>query len=72
MFFDPERILAVREMIFATNRDDREKALENFFLFKRMTFSGIFKVMRGKPVNIRFLILHFMSFFLIRKVKDKS
>jgi pyruvate,orthophosphate dikinase len=55
MFFDPERILAVREMIFATNRDDREKALSKLLPFQRNDFSGIFKVMRGKPVNIRLL-----------------
>ena len=55
MFFAPERILAVREMIFSQNQEDREKALEKLLPYQREDFLGIFKVMDGKPVNIRLL-----------------
>lgn len=55
MFFAPERILAVREMIFAENEKDRKKALDKLLPFQRSDFKGIFKEMTGKPVNIRLL-----------------
>jgi pyruvate,orthophosphate dikinase len=55
MFFDAERILAVREMIFAQSREEREKALEKLLPFQQKDFEGIFRVMKGKPVNIRLL-----------------
>ncbi len=55
MFFAPERILAVREMIFAENEKDRKKALDKLLPFQRSDFTGIFKEMSGLPVNIRLL-----------------
>lgn len=55
MFFAPERILAVREMIFAENEKDRKKALDKLLPFQRSDFIGIFKEMNGLPVNIRLL-----------------
>lgn len=55
MFFAPERILAVREMIFAENEKDRKKALDKLLPFQRSDFAGIFKEMNGLPVNIRLL-----------------
>ncbi len=55
MFFAPERILAVREMIFAENEKDRKKALDKLLPFQRSDFVGIFKEMNGLPVNIRLL-----------------
>jgi pyruvate,orthophosphate dikinase len=55
MFFAPERILAVREMIFAENEKDRKKALDKLLPYQRGDFKGIFKEMSGKPVNIRLL-----------------
>jgi pyruvate,orthophosphate dikinase len=55
MFFAPERILAVREMIFASNTKDRQVALDKLLPFQREDFEGLFKVMSGKPVNIRLL-----------------
>jgi len=55
MFFAPERILAVREMIFAENRKDRQVALDKLLPYQRDDFAGLFKVMSGKPVNIRLL-----------------
>jgi len=55
MFFAPERILAVREMIFANNEMERKKALTKLLPFQRSDFEGIFREMNGLPVNIRLL-----------------
>lgn len=55
MFFAPERILAVREMIFAETTEDRKKALDKLLPFQREDFTGIFKALNGLPANIRLL-----------------
>ena len=55
MFFDAERILAVREMIFANSRKDREIALQKILPFQQEDFMGIFKKLKGLPCNIRLL-----------------
>lgn len=55
MFFEPDRILAVREMIFAQDELNRKKALEKILPFQKKDFEGIFQAMAGKPVNIRLL-----------------
>ena len=55
MFFAPERILAVREMIFALSREERRVALDKLLPFQREDFESIFKVMNNLPVNIRLL-----------------
>lgn len=55
MFFEKDRILAVREMIFANNVKDRKVALAKILPFQREDFVGIFTVLNGLPVNIRLL-----------------
>lgn len=55
MFFEEDRIPAVREMIIAENVEDRIKALDKLLPFQRDDFYGIFKAMDGKPCNIRLL-----------------
>jgi pyruvate,orthophosphate dikinase len=55
MFFEKDRILAVREMIFANTVIDREKALAKILPFQRSDFVGIFTVLNNLPVNIRLL-----------------
>lgn len=55
MFFEKDRILAVREMIFANTIKDREMALAKILPFQREDFVGIFSVLNGLPVNIRLL-----------------
>ncbi len=55
MFFEGERILAVREMILATDVEGRRKALEKLLPMQRSDFEGIFTAMDGLPVNIRLL-----------------
>ena len=55
MFFEEGRILFMREMILAETEADRRKALNKLLPFQKQDFMGIFKVMSGLPVIIRFL-----------------
>ncbi len=55
MFFEGDRIKAVREMILAEDEAGRRKALEKLLPMQREDFEGIFKAMQGLPVTIRFL-----------------
>ena len=55
MFFEGERITAMREMILADSEEDRRKALNKLLPYQRKDFEGIFRVMDNKPVIIRFL-----------------
>ena len=55
MFFEGDRIDAMREMILADNTPDREKALAKLLPFQREDFAGIFEALRGYPATIRFL-----------------
>ena len=55
MFFDEERIAAVREMILAGTVEARKKALAKLLPFQREDFIGLFRAMAGLPVTIRFL-----------------
>jgi pyruvate,orthophosphate dikinase len=55
MFFKPERIPIVREMIMASDAESRRRALEKLLPVQRDDFRGIFKVMAGLPVTIRLL-----------------
>ena len=55
MFFEPERIGAVREMILARDTPGRERALAKLLPIQRGDFLAIFRVMDGLPVNIRLL-----------------
>jgi pyruvate,orthophosphate dikinase len=55
MFFEPARILAVREMILATSTEQRERALAKLEPMQRGDFAEIFRVMHGLPVTIRLL-----------------
>ena len=55
MFFEGVRIDAVREMIVATDREGREKALAKLLPMQRADFVGIFKEMKERPVTVRTL-----------------
>jgi pyruvate, orthophosphate dikinase len=55
MFFEGDRIWAVREMILAGDLVGREKALAKLLPLQRKDFEGIFKAMNGLPVTIRLL-----------------
>jgi pyruvate,orthophosphate dikinase len=55
MFFEGNRIDAVREMILADNVTDRKKALAKLLPYQREDFTGIFKALKGLPATIRLL-----------------
>ncbi len=55
MFFDPERIDAVREMILADSESGRKEALKKILPMQQKDFKGIFEAMSGLPVTIRLL-----------------
>ncbi|MGX8701246.1 pyruvate, phosphate dikinase [Caproiciproducens sp.] len=55
MFFEGQRIKAMREMIVAKTTEEREKALVKLTPFQQGDFEGIYEVMEGRPVIIRFL-----------------
>lgn len=55
MFFENEKIKAMREMILADTPEGREKALEKLLPYQQQDFYGILKCMDGCPVNIRLL-----------------
>ncbi len=55
MFFGGDRIVAMREMILADDREEREKALAKLLPIQRGDFAGIFRVMGERPVTIRTL-----------------
>jgi pyruvate,orthophosphate dikinase len=55
MFFDAERIIAMREMIVADTVEGRKKAINKLLPFQRSDFEEIFKIMDGFPVTIRLL-----------------
>ncbi len=55
MFFEGDRITAMREMILSDTLEDRENALEKLLPFQRDDFIGIFRAMKGLPVTVRLL-----------------
>jgi len=55
MFFEGERIKAVREMILAKDLEGRKKALAKIKPYQKEDFMALFKIMDGKPITIRLL-----------------
>ena len=55
MFFDNQKIIAMREMILAPDVEGRKKALDKLLPYQKADFKGIFKAMDGCPVNVRLL-----------------
>ena len=55
MFFDNEKIVAMREMILADDTEGRRKALNKLLPYQKEDFKAIFKTMDGCPVNVRLL-----------------
>ncbi|HEX9790818.1 MAG TPA: pyruvate, phosphate dikinase [Kiloniellales bacterium] len=55
MFFDADRIIAVREMILADGSAERRKALHKILPMQRQDFVELFQIMRGLPITIRLL-----------------
>src|SRR5262249_56041878 len=55
MFFEGDRIDAMREMILAESKEERKKALAKLLPYQKEDFVGIFKELKGLPATIRFL-----------------
>ena len=55
MFFEGERIKAVREMIVSKTSEQRKRALDKLLPMQRSDFEGIYEAMEGRPVTIRYL-----------------
>jgi pyruvate,orthophosphate dikinase len=55
MFFEGDRIDAMREMILADSKEDRTRALAKLLPYQKEDFTGIFKELKGLPATIRFL-----------------
>jgi pyruvate,orthophosphate dikinase len=55
MFFEGDRIDAMREMILAENIESRREALAKLLPYQREDFEGIFRALEGRPATIRFL-----------------
>jgi len=55
MFFDPSRIIHMREMILAEDEATRRNAVMKLLPYQKADFLGIFKAMAGKPVTVRLL-----------------
>ena len=55
MFFDKDKIVAMREMILAENVEGRKAALAKLLPIQKEDFKGIFRAMDGHPVNVRLL-----------------
>lgn len=55
MFFDEDRLPAMREMIVSDTQEKRKTALEKLFPMQKADFKGIYEAMQGRPVTIRFL-----------------
>ena len=55
MFFEPERIPKIRKMILSKTEEAREAALNELIPYQKNDFKGIYEVMEGRPVTIRFL-----------------
>jgi pyruvate,orthophosphate dikinase len=63
MFFEEDRIFAVRQMIVSETVEQREAALAKIFPMQKNDFRQLFEIMKGLPVKIRNLIRHYMSFY---------
>ena len=55
MFFEGDKIIAMREMILADDTDGREEALSKLLIMQQKDFEGIFEAMQGLPVTVRLL-----------------
>ncbi len=55
MFFEPERIPKIRQMILSTTVEERTSALIGLIPYQKDDFKGIYQAMEGRPVTIRFL-----------------
>ena len=55
MFFEGQRIVAMRQMILATDEADRRQALDKLLVMQREDITELFRIMDGNPVTVRLL-----------------
>ena len=55
MFFEEEKIFAIRKMILSSTKEERAKAIKELLPMQKKDFEGLFEVMNGKSVTIRYL-----------------
>ncbi len=55
MFFDPDRIPAIREMICSNTKEEREAALEKLLPMQQSDFENMYEALEGRPMTVRFL-----------------
>jgi pyruvate,orthophosphate dikinase len=72
MFFDPQRIQNVREMIFAESEEERRNALTQLLPAQRSDFIELFTIMKGLPVTVRLLDPPYTSFYLMSQQRLRS
>ena len=72
MFFDEERILAIRKMIFADNESDRRDAVMELLPYQKEDFMGTLKAMEGLPVTIRLLDPPLHEFMSLTDEQEKT
>ena len=72
MFFEGDRIKAMREMIVANSLEDRKKALAKIKPYQKEDFKGLFKAMGDKPVTIRLLDPPLHEFLPHEEVEQKE
>ena len=72
MFFEEERIPAIRQMILAETEEERRTALAKLLPYQKGDFKGIYEVMEERPVTIRFLTHLYTSSYLIQRRKQEN
>ncbi len=72
MFFDPQRIMAMREMIIADDEASRRRAIMKLLPYQRKDFYEIMRVMQGLPVTIRLLDPPLHEFVNLNKTQVKE
>ncbi len=55
MFFEPERIVHMRQMIMSSTEEQRRKAVDKLLPYQREDFETLFRIMEGRPITIRLL-----------------
>ena len=63
MFFEADRVKAMREMILSDTQEQRKTALDKILPFQQKDFEGMFKALEGKPMTVRYLTHHCTNSF---------
>ena len=72
MFFDKDKLPLVREMIVAPDKENRVKAIDKLLPLQIQDFKNLFRILKGKPINIRLLDPPLHEFLPIQEEDKKS